>query len=118
MKDSNQLIAEFMGAENSSFGDYMVFTIQNPQYVGKINHSEILYNSDWNWLIPVIEKISSFKYEDGDTAYVRTFGMLNLENGKRMFRFNRHKCFEDDNLIGAAYSAVLDFINFHNQTNS
>jgi hypothetical protein len=68
------------------------------------------YHSSWEWLMPVIEKISRFRFEDGDTAFPITFGMINREDGDFMFRFNRHLLFQDEKLIVAAHKAVVDFI--------
>lgn len=53
----NRLIAEFMGAVQSDYGNYMIFTVDNPQHTGKINHNEIFYDVLWSWLMPVVEKI-------------------------------------------------------------
>lgn len=102
-----------MGATESNYGKYMVFTVDNPRGCGKINHYEILYNKEWNWLMPVIEKIARCKYEDNDTAYPRTFGMIG-EQGIPMFRFNRHILFQEKTLIESAYMACVDFIEWHN----
>ena len=65
------------------------------------------YHSSWDWLMPVIESISKQKFEDGDTCYPRTFGMIS-EEGQFMFRFNRHQLFCADTLIEAAFNAVVD----------
>lgn len=60
--------------------------------------------------MPVIEKISQIKFDDGETIYPHTFGMINKENGNFMFRFNRHHLFENEKLIAAAFNAVVDYI--------
>lgn len=77
------------------------------------------YHNDWNWLMPVIEKISlmQIEYEDAtlsDTYYPRTFGMLNEETGNRMVRFNDCAVFEAKKLIDAAWLAVVDFVKWYN----
>lgn len=107
--EGNKLIAEFMD------------TVWNEK--GK--HKS--YQSNWTFLMPVVEKISRIEYErwededaDGekktviDTAYPRTFGMLSDE-GKPMFRFNRCFLFEADTLIEAAWEAVVDFLKDHTE---
>lgn len=70
---------------------------------------ELQYNSSWDWLMPVIEKISEIKYEDGSTMYPRTFGMINQEAGKVLFRFNRMGLYEGRTLIEAAFLATSDY---------
>ncbi len=85
----------------------------------KIVPKELYYNESWDWLMPVIEGISrmEFTYESSDGShtlkenhYPRTFGMINVETGKPMFRFNCGGVFEADTLIEAAWLAVVDFI--------
>ena len=114
---TNKIIAEFMGLEFKD-GVY-VNNHESPSYLGYSRSVEQLeYNSSWDWLMPVIEKISNDVYEEGfedgqhvlDTAYPRTFGMLNPETRKPMFRFNKYPLFEADTLIEAAYKAVISYI--------
>lgn len=81
------------------------------------------YHSSWDWLMPVIERISLYQYDDkswegcppyNDYAWPRTFGMIS-ETGKYLFRFNAQPLFEADKLIDAAFQAVVYFI--QNSTN-
>lgn len=108
MKNENNLIAEFMQipkcqrCENCGAYQYGPGVIFHPK--------EMKYHSSWDWLMPVIEKISQIKFHDDDTIYPRTFAMINKENGNFMFRFNRHHLFEDEKLIIAAFNAVVDYI--------
>lgn len=76
------------------------------------------YNTNWQSLMPVIEKISKIRLEENgkpcihnqDTCYPRTFGMPS-EDGKRvLFRFNGYACHEGETLIEAAFEAVYEFI--------
>jgi len=76
---------------------------------------DLNFKSNWNLLMPAIEKISAYRFEDGDTAYPRTFGMICEETGEFMFRFNRSELFSAPTLIEAAYMAVVDFINWFNE---
>lgn len=78
--------------------------------------ADLKYDTSWDWLMPVIEKISKLNLPDTDGSseywqpFPRTFGMTNDDNGNFMFRFNRYCLHEAPNLIDAAYSAVVDFI--------
>lgn len=91
------------------------------------NADAVRYHRDWNWLMPLIEKISSIEFDRQEcelpfggtevvihTHYPRTFGMLS-EEGKPMFRFNCGRLFTADTLIEAAWRAVVDFIHSHNE---
>ena len=71
---------------------------------------ELQYKTDWNWLMPVVEKIMLLEYDNGeDHAYLRTFGKLSATN-KPLVRFNRCAVWEGKTLIEATYNAVIDFI--------
>lgn len=92
-----------------------------------LRYTRLEYHSSWDWLMPVIEKIGEYTYEDKgydpendkvslafkDSAYPRTFGMKNGA-GKFMFRFNRQQLFYGETLIEAAYDACVDFITWYN----
>ncbi len=82
------------------------------------------YDKSWDALMPVVEKIAKIVYEEGfedgerilDTAYPRTFGMINSETGEFMVRINRCSIFSAPTLIEAAWKAVVDFIESDNPT--
>jgi hypothetical protein len=96
----NQLIAEFM------------------EYKGGLQY---MYKISWNWLMPVVEKISTIQFTDDswigsepyqDYAWPRTFGMRN-EEGNYMVRFNANSVHTAPTLIEAVWLAVVDFIKWH-----
>lgn len=52
--ENNKLIAEFMGVSKSKIdANGQVLNFENSKYN--------TYNSDWNWLMEVVEKIESIK---------------------------------------------------------
>lgn len=112
--EGNKKIAVFMGAvalrEHNTEFDFIKaqFTPDNEcfQYW---HENKLKYNSSWDWLMPVIEKISEIEFHDGETAYPRTFGMTS-GGGNKMFRFNRCQLFESETLINSAFLAVVDYI--------
>ena len=139
MKTENELIAEFMA--------YNKYDTQhgaidgNPNIVNYYNIKEIPSNSDgmdwhsqhnlmfdtsWDWLMPVVEKISQYVYETRvdnngykdviiqDRAYPRTFGMID-SGGKWMVRINRMHLEQEDTLIKATYKSVVEFIKWYNE---
>lgn len=128
--EGNTLIAEFDGKDfvpykgNRSvdvkfkkYSECLDF-IKNNQLDGYIpelwwNAKSGGYDHDFKQLMRVVEKITQYKYEDGDTAYFRTFGMLNAE-GETMVRINKHQLFQSKTLIEATWLAVVDFIEWHN----
>lgn len=84
-------------------------------YMG--HFAPMYYHSDWNKLIPVIVKISHMPLigatEPRDVCYPVTFNMPD-DNGKPMFRFCGFSLHHGNTLIEAAYSAVLEVIQFEN----
>ena len=65
--ENNQIIAEFTGVEKSSYYsgiDTKGFSL-GWAYVIKekfYTYEELLYHSDWNWLMQVVEKIESLGF--------------------------------------------------------
>jgi len=81
------------------------------------------YHTSFDWLMPVVEKISRIKVDwehatDTDTYYPRTFGMLQEDTGLPMVRINSHQLFVGATLIEATWIAVVDFIQWYNQNNT
>lgn len=106
------LIAQYLGfKEDEKYPTLWIIKDQINQNGN--NHfweGNLKYNESWDWLMPVIEKIiSEEKYEDGESVYLRTFGMID-GHGKFMTRFNRYTLFQADCLIEAAYLAVVNFL--------
>ena len=66
------------------------------------------YDHNFQQLMRAVEKITKTKYDDGDNAYLRTFGMLN-KDGNVMVRINRCPLFEAPTLIEATWLAVVDW---------
>lgn len=114
----NKLIAEFMGVK---------IGVDNYSWrigcIEPIQEKHLNYHASWGWLMPVIEKISRIEFHremqdlgDGKieviiyTHYPRTFGMLNNETCKPMFRYNSGCVFEAETLIEAAWFATVDMI--------
>lgn len=73
-------------------------------FMGEILPNEI----GWEILMPVVEKICKEKYENGDTAYFRTFGMVSMEDNM-MVRINRHQVIHGSTLLEAVFLAVSDY---------
>jgi hypothetical protein len=120
----NKLIAQFMGILPDVYNPERYVSSTWPDTIFA-TPSEMRYHSSWNWLMPVVEKISLMNYPDEptfpeeedyvpDTAYPRTFGMIS-RNGQFMVRFNRQPLFEADTLIEAAWMAVVDFVKTYNE---
>ena len=60
MRVNNKLIAEFMGNIPIFENEYQMVTHNNMCY----GIDELKYDTDWNWLMEVVEKIESFEDEN------------------------------------------------------
>lgn len=122
----NILICEYMGVEfipykdnssyNKSFNTYKkckkwIKNNAEEGYVPAIGWNQNVgdYHRNWASLMPVVEKINTYEYEDGELAFIRTFGQYNKE-GLPMVRINRMGLFTSETLIQATYLAVVNFL--------
>lgn len=125
IQEGNILIAKFMGAvvlkepightkRSISFNE-----VTNGLYVHTVNG--LKYHSSWDWLMPVIEKMSKLTIKNEtvisngedtffDSYYPRTFGMIDRETGGFMVRINRFPLYCSKSFIEAAWMAVVNFI--------
>lgn len=120
IEESNKLIALFMGGryEYVEEGTECVDFIVKGVLQARVNIKNLKYHSSWDKLMPVVEKISKEPLIGAQTAqdvcYPVTFGMPHTD-GTKMFRFAGFALFHRETLIEAAYSAVIDFIQYHNE---
>lgn len=91
VEEDNKIIAKFMGFN-----------------IDKRNPNTILYHSDWNWLMEVVEKIES----KGFDVFINTCVCRISDVGED--RFEDIETFNSNNKIQAVYSAVVEFINWYN----
>ena len=108
--ESNKLIAEFMGYE----------VLYRPNSNGFIELSEtelcdvddLQYHKDWNWLIPVVEKIESLGY-----TFEKNFQRIDKDWQCLIVKGNDilYQEFNTDSRI-ACYQVVVRFINEYNRT--
>lgn len=100
--------------------DGSIFYVRDHQL---LTIGELQYHTNWQWLMPVVEKICQQVYEahemeqnDGtfvteyDRCHLYTFGMIDDKTGEYMVRFKRSGLFKAPTLIEAAWLAVVDNI--------
>jgi hypothetical protein len=87
--------------------------------------NEFYFDSSWDALMPVVEKISKMPLLNVDntpctdyidTCYPITFNMP-TEDGKVMFRFKGFSLHEAYKLIDAVHAAVYEVAEYHNKQN-
>lgn len=107
MKNNNKLIAEFLGWDINSPSTFPIHLHQEEETQG---HWEFKFDTDWNWLMEVVDKIDSLGY------------IFKLQGNSATFFKN--KTFKEpiwnDSFIGntkieATYNAVVEFIKWYNE---
>jgi hypothetical protein len=107
--ESNKLIAEFMGAKLFvNDGAIILYKLNSKTYhIGSMN-----YDTDYNWLMPVVEKIEGLGH---DVSILKNaVGLQWCGIGK--FSSNNTKA-TGTTKIEAIYSAVVEFIKWYNKQN-
>tara|TARA_R110002020_G_scaffold154637_2_gene334701 strand:- start:627 stop:995 length:369 start_codon:yes stop_codon:yes gene_type:complete len=116
--EDNKLIAEFMGYGKDEKEN--IHWIDTEDAYG-IASEDLKYHTDWNWLMPVVDKIETIHgvYRRGgltnggqmhnakDTKYIMEYGRYN--------RCIAHSYAQDR--LSAEYNAIVEFIKFYNQNN-
>jgi hypothetical protein len=93
--ENNKLIAEFMGLIESSISNKF-WTEKNSEGFGIGQLTELKYDTDWNWLMSVVEKILDISLE--------------LDSMEMYYNIT-------DNIpyINSTYNACIEFIKWYNE---
>lgn len=109
----NKLIAEFMGMQHTDIGWYdneETLQLQNNTF------DELQFQEEWNWLMPVVEKIECTTIDNDDNSD-KFFNVMievfecNINGGDICI------CKSGNTKREATYNAVVEFINQYNKTN-
>jgi hypothetical protein len=111
---NNILIAEFMGFKKDSPSTNWYYDLKKSRYY-RLN--ELLYDTDWNWLMSVVDKIESIVWEEiNDTSFNVTIGatyycVIQDNNGGMLEIIEQGK-----SKLESVYNAVVKFITWYNET--
>ena len=118
--ENNKIIAEFLGATANKGGEYEMYgIIQSIDDGEKEKHyffgSEMLFDTDWNWLMEVVEKIETLTdiNSNGCFMVLESIGFnakFIFDDGTRILKDSK-----GETKIEAVYNACLEFINWYNQ---
>jgi len=124
---NNELIARFMGwspdNRHEKSGDFHVWTSKESK--NAILGCYLNYDSDWNWLMPVWEKIGKIKIESGcciidemeiriTKCYIKALPIPYTKN-KSFIALNIIGDDGCEKLIDTVYKSVLEFIKWYNE---
>jgi len=98
--EKNKLIAEFLGYKNIANDE------DKQDYLNDI----VKFDSDWNWLMSVVEKIEN--YNDSATLFIIEDERchVNTQNGFEIDSVGHTK-------IEAVYNACVEFVKWYNEQN-
>lgn len=100
--ENNKLIAEFMGGYTpyEKFGDSTEYYYRG-HYVTLEN---MKFQTSWDWLMPVVEKIESLGY------------VFTIQGGKAEYgeMISEARCFIAKDKLSSTYQAVVEFIKEYN----
>jgi hypothetical protein len=102
--ENNKIIAEFMEI-NTAFDD--TFSINPMTKYGC--WEKMKYDTDWNWLMEVVEKIESLGYD----LFIETFEVRIEKYRETLFR--QHTKVSNQTKIKAVYNACVEFIKWYNE---
>jgi len=113
--NNNILIARFMGAypHDSKDLEGMWFNdAKFPHGFTNVIGESFKYNTEWNWLMPVVEKIEELGY-DFNILTPNVIEVLD-ENAKSLFYLSSEK----EGKKEAVYNACIDFIKWYNENSA
>lgn len=113
--ENNKLIAEFMGfIADKSFEVKLVDGINTSYYYYKDDvmclPETMRYNSSWNWLMEVVEKIESL---GNDILITSNYIQITYDKGEKFITIE----LEGNIKIFAVYNACIEFIKWYNEQN-
>lgn len=101
-----KLIAEFMQLYTTELhGDVVWFDYDGAK--------PVLYNSDWNWLMEVVDKIEGMEYWTELIGEENNYHFNIGKTGRFFADFDN----EGETKIKAVYSGVIQFIEWYNNQN-
>lgn len=107
--ENNKLIAEFMGYKNNTPSkDFF----QHPTDKNRFDRIEYLkYDTDWNWLMEVVEKIESLSYQ-GYNIYVDISEKTLIQSFESNIEISE---VFGGSKIENTYKACVEFIKWYNK---
>jgi hypothetical protein len=109
---NNILIAEFMGFKKDSPSTNWYYDLKKSRYY-RLN--ELLYDTDWNWLMDVVDKIDSLGFVTEISGNIeRSFALIGLANSNSSISRVGYGV-EFMNKKDATYRAVIEFITWYNE---
>jgi hypothetical protein len=119
--ENNKLLAEFMGEKLpyiNKEGNFE-FVVEGAGKVSSPNEEDLYrflpykYDTDWNWLMKVVEKIESLDFVVIHHFYFSKFEVSIKAEHER--RFKNIRTSTNKNKIKAVYNACVEFVKWYNE---
>lgn len=111
--ENNKLIAEFMGFEPVTEEYFLDNGFENDKQM-IIDTSDCKYETSWDWLMPVVDKIEITSV-DGEDNSDEFFNVVIEVFECNINGSGRTVCGVGQNKIEATYKAVVEFIKWYNK---
>ena len=114
--ENNKIIAEFLGATLTKD-----LQIMYPVYEGDSSYvKDLKYHLDWNWLMEVVEKITSILMLDDNFKYNYLYIGYDFEDKEHYVNLYVSEDIQlngssKNSKIQAVYNACLEFIKWYNE---
>ncbi len=96
--DNNILVAEFMKKWDMQF---------------EISIEKLQYHKDWNWLMPVVEKIGNISISPAQIITVEITNGYTLIRGRGIHIY--YNASIEKSMLAATYKAIVEFIRMYNK---
>lgn len=120
-KNNNELIAEFMGfkylnsREEGNIRVYEVPSGKDLKYRAfKLSHLKFEFDTAWDWLMPVVEKIVSLSFDVHIHSMKNNAGVFVTMTGIDTWNGTPLIHNSDEKPIDSVYQAIVEFIKWHN----
>ena len=108
--ENNELIAEFMGLSEPYYLPQYGNIRPNGEWKDEFNINQLKYNSSWDWLMPVVEKIETLGFwirmDYGDVFVVDDDSNIIIENPMHEDGYTK---------LSLVYQVVVEFITWYNK---
>ena len=105
--ENNKLIADFMNSEamflNTAINPYGAYHRMKSGHQG---YEPLKYHKEWNWLMPVVEKIETMDY---GIKMCRKVVEIYIDSTKENIIKTKESC-----RIDSLYEAIIEFIKYYN----
>jgi hypothetical protein len=114
--ENNRLMAEFMGLETGKqlgYDRWVNDWFDNRGVINGQRNEKLLFDSDWNWLMEVVDKIESMDF----LLNIRQ-GHVSIVNNSGKTPFYTESDIVEESKIESVYNTCVEFIKWYNNVDN